>query len=75
MAGLILSTSNAPALGGTLMNAQSSHTCSDYARVADSQVSEAADTNAGMETEVSVGVFTLIPFNKSNQLYSPANSL
>lgn len=75
MTGLILSILNAPAFGGTLMNAHSSHTCSDYARVAESQVSEAADTNEGMETEVSVEIFTLIPVNKSNQLHSPANSL
>lgn len=75
MAGLILRTVNASALGGALMNAHSSHTCSDYARVAESQVSEAADTNEGMEAEVSVGAFTFIPFNKSNRSYYPANSL
>ncbi|EOA95587.1 hypothetical protein Anapl_12936 [Anas platyrhynchos] len=41
-------------------------TCSEYARAAESLVSENGNTNNGMKTEVSSGVFTLIPFNATN---------
>lgn len=41
-------------------------TCSEYARAAESLVSENGNTNNGMKTEVSAGVFTLIPFNATN---------
>lgn len=50
---------DAAALGSRLINDHSPDVCSEYAGAAESQVKAASDTSEGMETEISMEVFSL----------------